>query len=126
MKMTLSPALMDVMPFNAKERAKAFELSSTLQPVISIADVVVLVTSNQSAATELLPLDHGATSEMKSFPTVPGDPISVVPPWVTENALFSPTTLARVIVALSRPALLSKVANGLAPGEPPTADAGDK
>jgi hypothetical protein len=54
-----------VMPFSATAEPKASELSSIFQPVISTALDPLFVTSNQSAATGLLPLDHGATSEME-------------------------------------------------------------
>ena len=64
-----------VIPFNATAAAGDCELSSTFQPVISTATALVLVTSNQSAPTGLLPLDHGATSEINKRPTVPGEPI---------------------------------------------------
>ena len=65
-KITDSPAAMLVMPFSATAEANASELSSIFQPVMSTAVPPMFVTSNQSAATGLLPLDHGATSEMKS------------------------------------------------------------
>ena len=55
-----------VMPLSATAEAKESELSSTFQPVMSMAVDPRFVTSNQSAATGLLPLDHGATSEMKT------------------------------------------------------------
>ena len=61
-----------VIPFNAIAAAGDCELSSTFQPVMSTATALVLVTSNQSAATGLLLLDHGATSEILNFPTLPG------------------------------------------------------
>ncbi len=53
-----------VMPFKATAEPKTNELSSIFQPVTFTADTPVLVNSNQSAPSELLPLDHGATSEM--------------------------------------------------------------
>ena len=55
-----------VMPLRASEETKAAELSSTFQPVMFTGLSLTLVTSNQSAATGLLPLDHGATSVMTS------------------------------------------------------------
>src|SRR5262245_3488492 len=64
MKMTDSPGAMLVIPFKDTAAAKEFELSSIFQPVIFTAVEPVFVTSNQSAPTGLLPLDHGATSEM--------------------------------------------------------------
>ena len=64
MKITDSPGPMLVTPFKRRGTANEFELSSIRQPVMSIAAELELVTSNQSAATGLLPLDHGATSEM--------------------------------------------------------------
>ena len=66
MKITDSPAAMVVMPLKAIDEVKAFELSSTLEPVMSTALELLFVTSNQSAPTELLPLDQGATSEIIS------------------------------------------------------------
>ena len=51
-----------VMPPNAKAAAGDSELSSTFQPVMFAARAPTLVTSNQSAATGLLPLLHAATS----------------------------------------------------------------
>ena len=64
-----------MIPLNATAAAGDCELSSTFQPVISTATAFVLVTSNQSAATGLFQLDHGATSEINNFPIVPGEPI---------------------------------------------------
>ena len=66
MKITDSPAAMVVIPLKATDVAKAFESSSIFQPVMSTVLELVFVTSNQSARTELLPLDQGATSEMIS------------------------------------------------------------
>ena len=66
MKITDSPGAMLVMPFRATAVAKEFELSSIFQPAMFTALAPVFVTSNQSAPTGLLPLDHGATSEMTS------------------------------------------------------------
>lgn len=63
-KMTDSSGAIVVTPFKATALANAPELSSTFQPVMSSAVAPLLVTSNQSAPTGLLPLDHGATSEM--------------------------------------------------------------
>ena len=81
--------------------------------------LVVLVSSNQSAATGLLPLDQGATSETNSLPMLPGEPIStlLVSPraW---KAPFTPTALIVVTLALVRPAALLKVGKGPA-GEAP-------
>ena len=64
MKITDSPGAMLVMPLKGTAAAKDSELSSTFQPVMSTGPAPVLVTSNQSAPTGLLPLDHGATSVM--------------------------------------------------------------
>src|SRR5262245_7761283 len=61
--MTDSPGAMVVTPLRATEAANESELSSTRQPVRFTGLLPVLVTSNQSAPTGLLPLDHGATSE---------------------------------------------------------------
>src|SRR5262245_47368564 len=63
-KITDSPGAMLVMPFRATAAANEFELSSIFQPAIFTGAGPVFVTSNQSAPTGLLPLDHGATSEM--------------------------------------------------------------
>src|SRR5262245_56207339 len=65
MKMTDSPAPMLVMPVSNTPDAAELDSSSIFQPVMSIASVPVLVTSNQSAAYGVLPLPHGATSVMK-------------------------------------------------------------
>ena len=62
MKMTDSPGAMLVTPVRAMALAKALELSSTFQPVISTVLALMLVTSNQSPPTAPLPLDQGATS----------------------------------------------------------------
>ena len=80
MKITDSPGAMVVTPFSGTAAANDSELSSIFQPVMSTAAPPMLVTSNQSAPTGLLPLDHGATSEMINLPTgptVPGEPISL-------------------------------------------------
>ena len=66
MKMTDSPGAIVVTPFSASDEPKENELSSTRQPEMFAAAVPTLVTSNQSSPTGLLPLDHGATSEMMS------------------------------------------------------------
>src|SRR5262249_53086033 len=63
-KITDSPGAILVMPFSATDEPNEFELSSIFQPLIIAVAVPTLVTSNQSAATGLLPLDHGETSEM--------------------------------------------------------------
>src|SRR5262249_6796970 len=68
MKITDSPAAMLAMPFNAMADPKDLESSSIFHPVISTAALPRFVTSNQSAASGLFPLDHGATSEMMSAP----------------------------------------------------------
>jgi hypothetical protein len=55
------------MPFSATEVPNEGPLSSMRQPVTSMAEALVFVTSNQSASTVpagVLPEDHGATSEM--------------------------------------------------------------
>ena len=49
-KITDSPAAMLVIPFNATDDPKAFELSSIFQPVMLTESLPVLVNSNQSAA----------------------------------------------------------------------------
>ena len=66
MKITDSPGAMLVTPLSVTAVANASELSSTFQPVMLTGVEPELVTSNQSAPTGLLPLDHGATSEMTS------------------------------------------------------------
>src|SRR5262245_47591071 len=101
-KITDSPALIVVMPFRATEAAKEPELSSILQAVISMSWAVVLVTSNQSAATGLLPLDQGATSEMNSVPMVPGEPISFGSP-IAAKAPLAPIALSWEMFVLFRP-----------------------
>src|SRR6185436_5356302 len=67
-KITDSPGAMLVMPFNSTAVLKERESSSTLQPTMFAVAVPIFVTSNQSTARlgRLLPLDHGATSEMMS------------------------------------------------------------
>src|SRR3954470_19638593 len=72
-----SPAWIVLMPESDAASAKDCELSSIFQPLTSMSKAVVLFTSNQSAPTGLL-LDHGATSEMNSWPSWPGEPISLV------------------------------------------------
>src|SRR5215813_2868776 len=62
MKITDSPGAMLVTPFNGTDTANEFELSSIVQPTRLTDAVPKLVTSNQSAATGLLPLDQGAAS----------------------------------------------------------------
>ena len=111
MKMTDSPAPMLVMPFSATDRPKEPLLSSIFQPVMSMAWLVELVTSNQSAATGLLPLDHGATSEMNSLPTVPGEPISFASALATAPP-FWPTALSWVMTTSLAPLALLKLRNG--------------
>src|SRR5262245_27009972 len=64
MKITDSPGAMLVTPFKARADPNEFELSSTFHPAMFAAAVPTFVTSNQSSPTGLLPLDHGATSEM--------------------------------------------------------------
>ena len=67
----------------------------------------VFVNSNQSAATGLLPLDHGATSVIYNLPIVPGEPISMVS-FTALKASFTPTTLNVEIVVLFNPMALLK------------------
>src|SRR5215831_18500911 len=64
MKITDSPGAMLVTPFRGTETANEFELSSIVQPTRLTADVPKFVTSNQSRATGLFPLDQGAASVM--------------------------------------------------------------
>src|SRR5262245_53838454 len=118
MKITDDPAGMLVTPRRATEAANEPELSSMRQPVISTSNAVVLVTSNQSAPTGLLPLDHGAASEMNSLPAVPGEPISFVS-FTARNAPLMPTTLRVETVALLRAAALLKVAKSGPAGDVP-------
>src|SRR5262245_37007093 len=96
MTTTDSPALMLVIPARATAAAGDPELSSIFQPVMSTANAVPFVTSNQSAATGLFPLDHGATSEMNTRPVVPGEPISTAL-FVAANA---PCTFTALNVAM--------------------------
>src|SRR5262249_38284936 len=93
MKITDSPGAMLLMPLIPTEFANEFELSSIFQPVTLMGLAVVLVTSNQSAPTGLLPLDQGATSEMNSLPKLPGEPISLGSPKAAK-APSTPTTLS--------------------------------
>ena len=119
-KMTDSPGSMLVIPFRATDAAKEPELSSILQPVMSATKAVLFVTSNQSAARGLLPLDHGATSEMNNRPMVPGEPISVFPEVSrTEKALLVPTTLDVEIVVLFNNAALLNVGSCVGAGDAP-------
>ena len=67
----------------------------------------VFVNSNQSAATGLLPLDHGATSVINIFPMVPGEPTSVVL-FKAANASLTPTALNVLIAVLFKPIALLK------------------
>src|SRR5215813_11923030 len=62
MKITDSPGAMLVTPFNGTDTANEFELSSIVQPTRLTDAVPKLVTSNQSRASGLLPLDQGAAS----------------------------------------------------------------
>src|SRR5262249_39775857 len=64
MKMTDSPAPMLVIPLRGTAKLKELELSSIFQPLMFTALAPVFGNANQSSATGLLPLDHGATSEM--------------------------------------------------------------
>ena len=75
-KITDSPALIVVIPLIGTEDAKELELSSIFHPVMVTAVVPVLVNSNQSAATGLFPLDHGATSDTIKVTPV-GDSIKI-------------------------------------------------
>src|SRR5262245_35731404 len=118
MKMTDSPGAMLVMPLSAAAAANDCELSSIFQPEIFTANAVVFVTSNQSAPTGLLPLDHGATSEMNNLPTVPGEPISFASVAATKAPL-TPTSLSCAMVALFNPAALLKVGNDGPAGDTP-------
>ena len=65
MKITDSPAAIDVMPVSATADAKVPESSSIFQPVTSTGPEPVFVTSNQSEPYGELPLPHGVISEMK-------------------------------------------------------------
>ena len=106
MKITDSPGAMLVMPFKGTAATGDSELSSTFQPVMSTGAAPVLVTSNQSAPTGLLPLDHGATSVMISLPSgpplFPGEPISFAS-FAAAKAPLTPTTLSCEMAALFRP-----------------------
>src|SRR5450432_565757 len=62
MKITDSPALMLATPFNGTETANELELSSMVQPTRLTDEVPKFVSSNQSDASGLLPLDQGAAS----------------------------------------------------------------
>ena len=106
------------MPLSATAAAGEPELSSIFQPVISTAVAFVLVTSNQSAATGLLPLDHGATSVIYNLPIDPGEPISTALLMATK-ASFTPTTLNVDIVVLFSPIALLNVGKEGPAGEDP-------
>src|SRR5262252_1646117 len=69
MKITDSPGLMLATPFRGTETANEFELSSIVQPTRLTADVPKFVSSNQSEASGLLPLDQGAASVIARFTT---------------------------------------------------------
>src|SRR5262245_14871593 len=118
MKMTDSPGAMLVMPLRGTAAANDCELSSIFQPEIFTAKAVGFVTSSQSAPTGLLPLDHGATSEMNNLPTVPGEPISLAS-LVATMAPLTPTALSCEIIVLFSPAALLKVGNDGPAGEGP-------
>jgi len=111
MKMTDSPGAMVLIPTSGSAAAKDAEESSTFQPVTSTAWAVVFVTSNQSAEMGVLPLAQGATSETKSRPTVPGEPISFGSP-AAANAPLTPTTLSCEMAVLFSPAALLNDASG--------------
>src|SRR5262245_45571080 len=110
MKITDSPGAMLVIPPRANAAVGDSEPSSTFHPVMSTALAPMLVTSNQSAATGLLPLLHSATSVTRRTPGAeyPGDPISTGE-FAATNAPFTPATLKRDTVALFSAAVLSKV-----------------
>src|SRR5262245_30397578 len=121
MKITDSPEWMVSTPLSAAPSANDCELSSIRQPVMSMSKAVLLVTSNQSAPTGLSPLDQGATSEMNSLPTVPGEPISLAS-FVAAAAPWTPALASAVsgVAVPLMPAQLSKVGNG-PDGEAPNA-----
>src|SRR5262245_36935509 len=74
MKITERPAGIDVTMRSATAEPNEYELSSIFQPVMSTVVAPRFVTSNQSAASGELPLDHGATSVTA---TVPGAAFSL-------------------------------------------------
>src|SRR5262249_57194263 len=78
MKITDSPGAILLTPAKGTAAAKLCELSSIFQPRTSTGVAPTFDSSNQSAPTGLLPLDHGATSEMINSLPMPGDPISFV------------------------------------------------
>ena len=122
MKITDSPGAMLVMPFSGTAAAGDSELSSIFQPVMSTGDAPMFVTSNQSAPTGLLPLHHGATSEMISLRGA-GDPARradfVRHRRAATNAPLTPTTLSCVMrgVVQRRPRCRSRERAGC--GETP-------
>src|SRR5262245_18594158 len=67
MKITEARAGMLVTPRSGTDTADEFELSSIRQPEMLMAVEALFVTSTQSALNGLLPLDHGATSQMNRF-----------------------------------------------------------
>src|ERR1700759_3650691 len=76
-KIADSPGASAPPPFSATALAKLNELSSIFQVERSADTVPVLVTSNQSAATGLLPLDQGATSVMRTTGSATSATLSV-------------------------------------------------
>src|SRR5439155_23596178 len=114
------PGAMLPTPLSGTAAANDSELSSIFQPVMSTAAPPTFVASNQSAWTGLLPLAHGATSEMINLPAGPidpGDPISPAS-FAAAKAPWMPAVL-RAEIAPFDPAALSKVANGERAGDEP-------
>src|SRR5689334_11075635 len=95
-KIADSPAARLATPLSATAPTGDCELSSIFQPVRSTVVAPKFVTSNQSAPTGLSPLDHGATSVIRTSTTVgpsttPGEPVSV--PLADWKAPSTPTVL---------------------------------
>ena len=67
MKIAEAPGASEVTPDIGTETLAELELSSMVQSVRFAVVPPRLVTSNQSLASVLLPLDHGATSEMTTW-----------------------------------------------------------
>src|ERR1700753_281170 len=68
MKIAEPPASRVDTPVSATANAAEFELSSNFQPVMSMGDAPVLVSSNQSAAYDVFPLAHGVPSDTITAP----------------------------------------------------------
>src|SRR6516162_720790 len=110
MKMTASPGAMEVTPFKGTALELECELSSIFQPVRSMVEVLVLVTSNQSAESGATPLDQGAISEITMLPgTTACVTLSVKPTVASGDAPTPGSSTAMVTVSVGFVAWLSEV-----------------